>query len=244
MEHKRHYDKLAVIVALLFLLLLSIFIYRDISAKQFIIFMLGTAIGISLIHSGFGFTGAWRDYILNRKSIGIRAQIILFVLASIIMFPMVAGVFTTHGVFSAALAPIAFSVLFGAFLFGIGMQMGGGCGSGTLSTTGQGQVDMLVTIVFFIVGSYIGTLHLQWWTSFATTGSFSFIKHWGWQSALLIQVLILVLIYKLTSHADLRRNGKIDKLTFRRDTCQAPIIFGHWPLLWGSLLIALLAITI
>ena len=45
------------------------------------------------------------------------------------------------------------------------MQLGGGCGSGTLYTMGQGQVDMLITLIFFIVGATLGSAHLHWWLS-------------------------------------------------------------------------------
>ena len=48
----------------------------------------------------------------------------------------------------------------GAFVFGIGMQLANGCGSGTLYTVGGGSGRMIVTLAFFIAGSVIGSLHL------------------------------------------------------------------------------------
>ena len=36
--------------------------------------------------------------------------------------------------------PLGISVVVGAFLFGLGMQLGGGCASGTLFTVGGGTV--------------------------------------------------------------------------------------------------------
>jgi uncharacterized membrane protein YedE/YeeE len=53
----------------------------------------------------------------------------------------------------------------GAFLFGLGMQLGGGCASGTLYTAGGGNTRMLVTLVFFIAGSALGAWHLPWWSA-------------------------------------------------------------------------------
>lgn len=243
MTHTRHYDRLTVIVALLFFLLLSFVLYQDISAKQWLVFVIGSAIGISLVHAGFGFTGAWRDFILNRQSFGIRAQIILFILASVIMFPLVGGLLDTSVSYSAALAPVSLSVLFGSFLFGTGMQLGGGCGSGTLSTTGQGQLDMLITLVFFIIGSYVGTQHLGWWISFANLGEFSSINTLGWAPALLFQIIVLTGLYFIIYKMDLRHNTTIKKLSVQRTTTQQALIFGQWPILWGSILIALLAAT-
>ncbi|WP_155718035.1 YeeE/YedE thiosulfate transporter family protein, partial [Pseudomonas fluorescens] len=60
-------------------------------------------------------------------------------------------------------APAGVSVVFGAFIFGIGMQLGGGCASGTLFTVGGGNARMLVTLLFFICGSLIATHHVDWW---------------------------------------------------------------------------------
>ena len=244
MLDKRHYDRPTVLVALFFILTTSIVLYRDISSRQLLVFIVGTGIGLTLIHSGFGFTGAWRVFITRRQSLGIRAQIILFAIASIVMFPLVAGVFSSE-TYSAALGPIAFSVLFGAFLFGIGMQLGGGCGSGTLSTSGQGQIDMLLTIVFFIVGSYIGTMHLDWWISFANLGTFSFIKSIGWIPALTLQLTFLIAIYMIVRKIDIQKNGAIEKLALSANSNKNPLtyIFGDWPILWGSILLALLAIS-
>ena len=59
---------------------------------------------------------------------------------------------------SGALAPIGASVIAGVFIFGVGMQLGGDCGSGTLFTVGGGSTCMTVTLIGFIAGS----AHLPW----------------------------------------------------------------------------------
>jgi uncharacterized membrane protein YedE/YeeE len=62
--------------------------------------------------------------------------------------------------FGGAIAPIGPSLIIGAFVFGIGMQLANGCGSGTLYTAAGGSGRMLITLALFIVGSVIGSLHL------------------------------------------------------------------------------------
>ena len=62
--------------------------------------------------------------------------------------------------FGGAIAPIGPSLVIGAFVFGIGMQLANGCGSGTLYTAGGGSGRMLITLALFIAGSVIGSLHL------------------------------------------------------------------------------------
>ncbi|KRH95396.1 MULTISPECIES: YeeE/YedE thiosulfate transporter family protein [Cylindrospermopsis] len=44
-----------------------------------------------------------------------------------------------------AIAPIGVSGVIGAFIFGIGMQLGGACGCGTLYTISSGNYTMIIT---------------------------------------------------------------------------------------------------
>ena len=48
--------------------------------------------------------------------------------------------------FGGAIAPLGPSLLIGAFVFGIGMQLANGCGSGTLYTVGGGSGRMLIAL--------------------------------------------------------------------------------------------------
>ena len=43
-----------------------------------------------------------------------------------------------------SVAPLNIAVICGAFMFGVGMQLGGGCASGTLFTAGGGNMRMLI----------------------------------------------------------------------------------------------------
>src|SRR5699024_12571038 len=65
---------------------------------------------------------------------------------------------------SGFVSPVGVSLLVGAFIFGIGMQHGGGCASGTLYAVGRGRSVMLITLLFFITGTTIGGYHLPFWT--------------------------------------------------------------------------------
>jgi len=51
-------------------------------------------------------------------------------------------------------------IAFCAFIFGFGMQLANGCGSGVLFTFGSGSTRMMVALPFFIIGSVIGTFIL------------------------------------------------------------------------------------
>ena len=62
--------------------------------------------------------------------------------------------------YGGAIAPLGPSLLIGAFVFGIGMQLANGCGSGTLYTAGGGSGRMLIALLFFVAGSVFGSLSL------------------------------------------------------------------------------------
>ncbi len=211
------------------------------AGHQYLTFIIGAGLGIALMHAAFGFSGSWRVFIRERNGKGVRAQIFLLGLTSLLFFPLLGNVFPSVQA-SAALAPVGMSVVVGAFLFGIGMQLGGGCGSGTLYTMGQGQVDMLITLIFFIVGATLGSAHLHWWLSLPGYGSISVIEHFGWWQALLLQVTALVALYALVKFLDVRRNGKLHPVEWQLpsgDFTQR-FIHGQWPLLWGVFALAVL----
>src|SRR6187399_721192 len=118
--------------------------------------VLGFALGVAFLKAEFSFTAAWRRFLVSGEAGGLIGALILIAVAAIVIVPVAALV---PG-FGGAIAPIGPSLIVGAFVFGIGMQLANGCGSGTLYTVGGGSGRMLFTLAFFIAGSVIGSLHL------------------------------------------------------------------------------------
>jgi len=116
----------------------------------------GFALGIAFLKTEFSFTAAWRRFLVSGEAGGLLGALLLIAVAAIVIVPVAALV---PG-FGGAIAPIGPSLVIGAFVFGIGMQLANGCGSGTLYTAGGGSGRMLITLALFIVGSVIGSLHL------------------------------------------------------------------------------------
>ncbi len=116
----------------------------------------GFALGIVFLKAEFSFTASWRRFIVHGHADGLLGALLLIAVAALVVVPVAALV---PG-FGGAIAPLGPSLVIGAFLFGIGMQLANGCGSGTLYTAGGGSGRMLVTLAFFILGSLIGSLHL------------------------------------------------------------------------------------
>ncbi|KAF0972165.1 hypothetical protein FDP41_009573 [Naegleria fowleri] len=59
--------------------------------------------------------------------------------------------------YSPEASPMTISIVIGGFLFGIGMQLGDACASGTLFTIGGGSLWSVYLLVFFVCGSVIAT---------------------------------------------------------------------------------------
>ena len=225
------------------IILVAVFLQNAFASKQVLLFIIGAGLGISLYHASFGFTGGWRNFILERRSADIRAQLLLFGICTILFFPILGEISSQLNI-QGANAPVGVSIMIGSFLFGIGMQLGGGCGSGTLFTIGGGHVRMLITLCFFIVGAFIGSMHFHWWLGLPSMGTISFIQLLGWIPALLIQLGVLVTLYVVVVKMDTYRNKEMAVLLTREssDNFFTKLIYGPWPLWWGAISIAILSL--
>jgi len=235
-------DVPVITLALAGVLTLAFILQHEFQARHAALLLIGAGLGVTLFHALFGFTGAWRNFIVSRRGAGIRAQILLIGLTSLVFFPLLGGVFPELAA-SGAVAPVGVSVFVGAFMFGIGMQLGGGCGSGTLYTVGGGHVDMLITLACFIAGATLGSAHLHWWLALPSAGRISFIDSMGWLPALLLQAVVLWGLYLLVQRMEFRRHGTFCSLNWtavsRRNT-GSRLILGPWPLWWGIIGLAAL----
>lgn len=202
-----------------------------------LVFLIGTGLGIALYHSAFGFTAAYRRAIEERDLSGIAAQAVMLAVAMVLFAPVLAsGEILGHRA-GGAVAPVSIAMLLGAFLFGIGMQLGGACASGTLFTVGGGNSRMMVTLVFFCLGSWWGSLDIPWWRSLPGLPPIALGREWGYLPAVLAQLglLALVLLALRAAGASMKRPlGWRERVSWHR-FCR-----GSWPLLWGAVALAVL----
>jgi uncharacterized membrane protein YedE/YeeE len=209
------------------------------SWRQGALFLVGGGLGVALYHALFGFTSAWRVFIANGRGAGLRAQMLMLAAAAILFFPALGhgSLFgqPVHGEYGA----VGVSLLVGSFMFGLGMQLGGGCASGTLYTVGGGNARMLVTLAFFIIGSAFGAWHLPWWSALPNVGKVSLIASWGWLTALAVSLIGFAAITALTVAVERRVHGKLRNGvdTDRRGLTR--FLHGPWPLVAGALALAL-----
>ncbi len=217
----------------------AVHLFNAVSREQALLWGVGALLGVSLYQSSFGFTYAWRVFTSDRQAAGIRAQMLMLSVGVILFFPVLdAGTLAGNPV-RGLTAPLGVSLIFGAFLFGVGMQLGGGCASGTLYTAGGGNTRMLVTLLFFILGSVWATANFDWWMALPSLAPVLLLDEWGLWPTLLAHLAVFGLIAYGATQLERRRHGRIVSFASRSPQ-PASFLRGPWPLLWGGLALVIL----
>jgi uncharacterized membrane protein YedE/YeeE len=159
-----------------------------------------------------------------------------------VFFPLLANGHAFGQTLRGSVSPVGLSVIVGAFLFGVGMQLGGGCASGTLYSAGGGNTRMLATLAAFIAGSVIGTAHMPWWSALPATKPLSLIAMIGAVPGLAVSLAAFALLTIVTVVLERRRYGQLDE-TAARQRGWRRALQGPWPLVAGGAALALVNIA-
>ena len=206
--------------------------------RQALLFLIGSLLGITLYHASFGFTGGWRRLVVERRSAAMRTQMLMIAVAAVAFIPLLSLGSAFGQPLAGAIAPVGVSVLFGAVLFGLGMQLGGGCGSGTLFTVGGGSSRMLVTLFFFIVGALLGTAHLPWWLALPSLPPISLGTSVGVPGALVLTLTGLGAVAWISAFIERRKHGSLERQTSSPHEGWQRFFAGPWPLIGAGLALA------
>ena len=212
-----------------------------ISWRQAALFLVGAGAGIVLYHAAFGFTSSWRVFIADRRGAGLRAQMLMLAITCAVFFPLLASGSVFGQTVRGSVSPIGIGVAAGAFIFGLGMQLGGGCASGTLFSVGGGSTRMLITLFFFIIGSVIGTAHMGWWTAQPALPATSLVTRMGPWPGLLASLAVFGAIAWITMLAERKRHGRL--LDETKPAMGPRWLTGPWPLVAGAIGLALVNIA-
>lgn len=233
-------SNVSVWVAFILLILGTLGTYQVVGTNQALLFLIGGALGMTLYHASFGFTSSWRVFIKERRGRGLRAQMIMLSLAVLLFFPALGAGELFGNPVKGNVSPVSMSVMIGAFIFGIGMQLGGGCASGTLYTVGGGSARMIVTLVFFCLGSLIATSYIDWWFNLPHLAPISLVSSLGVAPALFINFVLFALIAAITVFAEKKRHGSLEIEPRSEYQGWKRFIRGPWPLIWGGIILTLL----
>lgn len=164
-----------------------LFLAVMVSIRQAVLLLVGLGMGATLAGARFGFTTGWRQLIEQRNPQGVTGQVILLALASLAALPLLGRFSELH----AALGPPSVSLLIGAFVFGLTMQIADGCGSGTLYKAGLGVPLNMGILPLFALGSFLGSVHLDRWLALGQMAPVSLSASLGTYGALCLTLLLL-----------------------------------------------------
>ncbi|WP_051239054.1 YeeE/YedE family protein [Jeotgalicoccus psychrophilus] len=224
-------------------LVLFIFLAITQSIMQPVLMIIGLLLGYTLFHARFGFTSAFRRLMSVGNGEAIRAHMVMLGTATVLFAPILAlGISFFGAEVTGYVSPIGVSLIVGAFIFGIGMQLGGGCASGTLYSIGAGRSVMFITLIFFIIGTTIGAAHLPFWTEeMPSMGSFSLATSTNlvYGGALVVSLLIFGLIAYISKVVEKKKNSpKVAPLPTAHGWRR--IFRGSWPLMAAAVALAVL----
>jgi uncharacterized membrane protein YedE/YeeE len=223
------------IVAAVATILGTLYLNQVVNWRQAVLFIVGVGAGLVLYHATFGFTSAWRVFISDARGGGLRAQMLMLAATCLVFFPLLAAGSLFGQQLRGSVSPAGIPVAAGAFMFGIGMQLGGGCASGTLYTAGGGNTRMLVTLLMFIVGSVIGTAHAAWWTALPSLAPTSLVTTIGPIAGLALSLTLFGGIVWLTMVVERRRHGRLLPDPSASSDGGPHWLRGPWPLVAGAL---------
>ncbi|MFG6147558.1 YeeE/YedE family protein [Halobacillus sp. B23F22_1] len=223
--------------------ILMVFLMVTQNVVQALLLVIGLLLGYTLFHARFGFTSAFRRMMSVGNGQALRSHMLMLAVAVTLFAPILAFGYTFFGGEVAGyVSPVGISLLVGAFMFGVGMQLGGGCASGTLYAVGGGRSVMLVTLLFFIIGSTIGAAHLPFWTedlpafepvSLATSTGL------GYGGAWLLSIALFGIIAWITLVVEKKK--KAPKMAPVPSTSGwKRILRGSWPLFTAAIVLAVL----
>ncbi len=166
------------------------FLLWSVAARQALLFLVGVGMGAALAAARFGFTTGWRQLVEQRDPRGVVGQLLLLALAATLAMPLL-GAFPE---LQAALGPPSVSLLVGAFVFGLTMQIADGCGSGTLYKAGLGVPLNMGILPLFALGSFLGSVHLDAWLGLGAMPAVGAVEQWGVGPALGATLVALILV--------------------------------------------------
>lgn len=183
-------DTLFLTLAVLGTVILTALVLLDGQSASAALIVGGFGLGVAFWKAEFSYTASWRRFLNRGEAGGLIGGLIVIAIAALAVVPVAA---LNPGTYGGAIAPLGPSLIVGAFVFGIGMQLANGCGSGTLYTAGGGSGRMLIALAFFMAGSVWGSLSLPWFLALGGIDPIlasNYLGPWGGLAATLASIAV------------------------------------------------------
>lgn len=167
--------------------------------------LLGISIGVILRYSRFCFSAAIRDPLLI-GNVKLLKAMLLGMMVSTLGFAVIQHLYFKGNIVNYTYIPGSVTssgihIMIGAFLFGIGMTIAGGCASGVLMRIGEGHVLQWIVLLGFFIGSTLGIHDYPFWYEhiIKNTKIIYFPQYIDLKVVVIVQMLLLMAIYKVAS---------------------------------------------
>lgn len=198
-KRKKKKNQLPVALIILIAIVAIAAVLFGVSVTLGFFWITGIAFGFILQRARFCFTAAMRDPYLTGGTNLSKAVLLAFAFTSIGFWAIKYGAHLSGQAIPGQgfVVPISFATVIGAFMFGIGMVISGGCASGTLMRVGEGFLMQVLSLAFFVVGSLLGAWHFGWWKlNVILKGRAIFMPDvLGWVGAIVVQLLIIMFLW-------------------------------------------------
>lgn len=156
--------------------------------------LFGAAFGVVIQRCRFCFVRAFRDpFMTGEAEIG-KAVVISLIVAVIGIAVLKANGFRRESMY--VIPTFGWGSLVGGVIFGIGMVVAGGCGSGTLWRVGEGNLKLWIALFAFATSNSLMTGWLESSGIRQKLGAAVFLPHYlGWEGAILLVVGVSLIWY-------------------------------------------------
>ncbi len=205
------------------------------SGRLVLLGAIGLALGLALYHAAFGFSHGYRVLLTEGRTAHIRAQILMLAAAVLLFLPALALGEVFGRPVRGFVFPLGLGIVVGAFVFGIGMQISGGCVSGTLYTAGGGSLRMWITLVSAVAGATLAAFASPLWEGLPQWSAVSLPAMLGLGPALALHAVLFAAAYAGLVALERRRTGGVESIGGG-----GRWLTGPWPYAWAALALAIL----
>lgn len=206
-------------------LFVSIFVYsREQLQEDFsigIFLLIGLGLGYVESRSEIGIATGYTDFFIRGSYTRLYGLLLLFgagslgaiglhyraaVNGAVVAYQAADSQATIPG--TAAVSPVNFGLILGAFLFGVGLAINQGCGLGTLRNIGQGKLRYLWTLFFLFMGTIPGQW-VKYMLDQSTIHTYNVQVYLpdvlGYDGTIIVTVLIIFVLALTARHYEMKR---------------------------------------
>lgn len=202
-------DLRVVAVALLAIVGLAVMAAEANGWRMAALWLVAVGMGLTLYQGSFGFTAGYRALLREGRGGQVRGQLLLLALLIALFTPALAAGSLFGQPVRGFVFPIGVELVAGAFLFGIGMQIAGGCASGTLYTVGGGSTRMFLVLFSFAGGATAAAATYPSWSGGPQLAAISLTESLGVWGALALQGAVIGGLWLLVRAVERRRGTAI-----------------------------------